>query len=161
MQDHFSIKVNDQFEFELSRKEAEELDMLNLTENQLHLLQNQKSLTSKIIKSDVVNKTYHIQINSNPYEVNISDEVDVLIKKMGFERNESKETNAIHAPMPGLILDLMVKEGDEVKENQALLILEAMKMENEISSPRDAVIKKIHVKKGQAIENKFLIIEFE
>lgn len=161
MQDHFSIKVNDQFEFELSRKEAEELDMLNLTENQLHLLKNQKSLTSKIIKSDVVNKTYHIEINSNPYEVNISDEVDVLIKKMGFERNESKETNAIHAPMPGLILDLMVKEGDEVKENQALLILEAMKMENEISSPRDAVIKKIHVKKGQAIENKFLIIEFE
>ena len=69
--------------------------------------------------------------------------------------------NAIKAPMPGLILEINVSVGQEVKENDPLLILEAMKMENCFLSPRDGVIKSIAVEKGNAVDKGQLLIEFE
>ncbi len=63
--------------------------------------------------------------------------------------------------MPGLILDINVKVGQEVQENDALLILEAMKMENIITSPRNGIIKSVSVKNGDAVEKNHLLIEFE
>jgi len=63
--------------------------------------------------------------------------------------------------MPGLILDIHVDKGQEVKEDEALLILEAMKMENVITSPRDGIIKSVSVSKGEAIDKGHLLIEFE
>ena len=80
---------------------------------------------------------------------------------MGFEVGTSKNISHIEAPMPGLILDIPVSEGDEVKEGDALLVLEAMKMENVILSPRDGVIGKIAVEKGAAVDKKSLLIEFK
>jgi biotin carboxyl carrier protein len=63
--------------------------------------------------------------------------------------------------MPGLILEISISEGQEVKENDALLILEAMKMENVIKSPRDGIIKSIKVKQTEAVDINSLLIEFE
>jgi biotin carboxyl carrier protein len=57
----------------------------------------------------------------------------------------------IESPLPGVILEIKVKEGDAVKAGQALLTLEAMKMENTIESAKDGVIKRINVKQGDAI----------
>jgi len=57
----------------------------------------------------------------------------------------------VKAPMPGTILSINVKEGDNVKKGQILLILEAMKMENEIVSPRDGKIAKVVVSKGSSV----------
>ncbi|MDX1317201.1 MAG: acetyl-CoA carboxylase biotin carboxyl carrier protein subunit, partial [Xanthomarina gelatinilytica] len=73
----------------------------------------------------------------------------------------SKKVNEIKAPMPGLILDIHVKEGQEVKEDDALLILEAMKMENVLTSPRDGIIKSISVSKNDTVDKNQLLIEFE
>ncbi|MBQ0768878.1 MAG: acetyl-CoA carboxylase biotin carboxyl carrier protein subunit, partial [Bizionia sp.] len=95
------------------------------------------------------------------YAVQINDELDDLIKEMGFEIGASKQVNDIKAPMPGLILSISVSEGQEVKENDPLLILEAMKMENVFNSPRDGVIKSIAIKTGDAVEKNQLLIEFE
>ncbi|ANF21782.1 pyruvate/oxaloacetate carboxyltransferase [Thermococcus piezophilus] len=65
----------------------------------------------------------------------------------------------VTAPMPGKIIRILVKEGDEVKTGQGLLILEAMKMENEIPSPKDGVVKKILVKEGQTVDTGQALIE--
>ncbi len=91
----------------------------------------------------------------------ISGALDELIKSMGIERGRTKVVNAIKAPMPGLILEINVSVGQEVKENDPLLILEAMKMENCFLSPRDGVIKSITVEKGNAVDKGQLLIEFE
>ena len=80
---------------------------------------------------------------------------------MGFETGTTKKVNEIKAPMPGLILDINVEIGQEVKEDDPLLILEAMKMENALTSPRDGVIKSISVTKGDAVDKNQLLIEFE
>lgn len=161
MQDNFSLKVNDEYSYSLTPKDAEELDVLALDETNFHLLKDHKSYKIKMLDSNFHQKIYAVEVNGNLYQVDISDALDQLIKDLGFEVGESKKVNAVHAPMPGLIFDIMVNIGDEVTEGQSLLILEAMKMENVISSPRDGVIKEIHVSKGQAIEKKYLMIEFE
>jgi len=80
---------------------------------------------------------------------------------MGFEIGSAKKVNDIKAPMPGLILEINVKVGQEIVENDPILILEAMKMENVITAPRDGVIKSISVTKGDAVEKNQLLIEFE
>jgi biotin carboxyl carrier protein len=80
---------------------------------------------------------------------------------MGFDISSSKMIDEIKAPMPGLILEINVKVGQEVKENDALLILEAMKMENVLTSPRSGFIKSISAKKSDSVEKNQLLIEFE
>jgi biotin carboxyl carrier protein len=66
----------------------------------------------------------------------------------------------IKAPMPGLVLSVLVTEGDEVKKGDNLLVLEAMKMENMIKSPTDGIIKKIEIKQGNKVEKNELLISF-
>jgi biotin carboxyl carrier protein len=73
--------------------------------------------------------------------------------------NASK-VNEIKAPMPGLVLDVRVSEGEAVKKGDAIIVLEAMKMENIIKSPTDGIIKKISVKKGVAVEKNQVLIHF-
>ncbi|ASJ06533.1 acetyl-CoA carboxylase biotin carboxyl carrier protein subunit [Thermococcus pacificus] len=65
----------------------------------------------------------------------------------------------VTAPMPGKILRILVKEGEQVKTGQGLLILEAMKMENEIPAPKDGVVKKILVKEGDTVDTGQALIE--
>lgn len=64
----------------------------------------------------------------------------------------------ITAPMPGTILDIVVKPGDEVKRGDILLILEAMKMENEIVSPQDGVIASVNTLKGESVNSGDLLV---
>jgi biotin carboxyl carrier protein len=66
------------------------------------------------------------------------------------------ETGEYHlrAPMPGLVVSIPVAEGQEVKKGQVILILESMKMQNELKSPRDGVIGRIRVKAGESVEQK-------
>src|SRR5690606_3417991 len=94
------------------------------------------------------------------YTVQLRDKFDLLLEKMGMNNGQSGKINTIKAPMPGLIVDVRVKEGDTVKANDPLLILEAMKMENMIKPPGDAVVKSIKVRKGDNVEKNQVLIEF-
>ena len=63
--------------------------------------------------------------------------------------------------MPGLILEVNVEKGSQVKEGDFLLVLEAMKMENTITAPREGVVKSIQINKGETVEKNQLLIEME
>jgi len=67
----------------------------------------------------------------------------------------------VRPPMPGKIVNVAVQEGQEVQQGQVLLILEAMKMQNEIPAPAAGVVKKVHVKPGQNVEGKDVLVEIE
>ena len=62
--------------------------------------------------------------------------------------------------MPGMVLNILVNEGDTIKKGDPLIVLEAMKMENILKSPTDGVIKKIPINKGVAVEKNQLLIQF-
>lgn len=160
MGQNLRAKVNDAHDFEFTAAEIQSLDVQQ-TESKLHILQNKKSAHAEVVDADFLNKTYHIKINANTYEVNIKNDLDVLIKEMGLSLAASQVVNDIKAPMPGLILDVNVSEGDEVAEGDQLLVLEAMKMENAIMAPRDAVIKSIAIKKTETVTKSQLLIEME
>lgn len=157
----YKVKVNDSHQFEITQDELEQLDVIKTQSNTFHILKNHKSVEAELLDSNFNRKQYLISVNNNTYNVLISDDLDLLIEKMGFATSASKQIDKIVAPMPGLILELNVKAGEEVKENDNLLILEAMKMENVITSPRDGKIKSVAVKVGDAVDKNSLLIEFE
>lgn len=159
MDKNFKVKVDNSFEFDLKSSDANQLDLLKLTQSKFHVINKNKSFNIKLEKSNFYNKEYIVKVNSNSYSVNISNELDQLITEMGFSIGIAKKPNDIKAPMPGLILDIKVKEGQEVKEGDSLLILEAMKMENTISAPKDGIIKMISIKNGDTVEKGALMIE--
>ncbi len=69
------------------------------------------------------------------------------------------DSQSVQAPLPGLIIDIMVNENDSVKAGQNLLLMEAMKMENQIPAPYDGTVKCIHVKKGDSVSEGDVLIE--
>lgn len=69
--------------------------------------------------------------------------------------------DSLTAGMPGKIVKILVNKGDVVKANQPILIMEAMKMENEMRAPIDTKIKEVHVKPGDSVESGQTMISFE
>lgn len=67
----------------------------------------------------------------------------------------------IRAPMPGKVIRVLVKDGDEVQANQGILVMEAMKMQNEIKSPKNGIVRKLGVKAGSAVNSGDLLAEVE
>ncbi|MDK2771058.1 MAG: biotin/lipoyl-containing protein [Flavobacterium haoranii] len=161
MSNHYKLNVNNSFQFDADQEKVSHLDAVSIEENKYHILKDSKPYQAEIVAADFIQKNYTVKVNNNSYTVKIGNELDALIKEMGFEVGKAKQVNAIKAPMPGLILEISVAVGQEVKENDQLLILEAMKMENSIASPRDGVIKSISAEKGNAVEKGQLLIEFE
>ena len=156
----FKARLNDSLEFDLTEEEVYNLDSIAIGTSDFHILKDNSSSKATVVSGNFTNKKYTIKVNSNIYNVTLQDELDVRISEMGFSLSGAKNIDNITAPMPGLLLDIMVKESQEVKENDPLLILEAMKMENVIVSPRDGIIKSISVEKGAAVEKNQLLIEF-
>ncbi|GCC52439.1 acetyl-CoA carboxylase biotin carboxyl carrier protein subunit [Chryseotalea sanaruensis] len=135
-------------------------DVVNLNNGHFHILHDGKSYQAEIIKTDAVTKNVTLKINNNKYTVDVKDKFDLLLEKMGISSAATNKVNNVKAPMPGLIINLKVAEGDTVKAGDQLLILEAMKMENILKSPGDGVVKKIKVKKGDSVEKNQVLIEF-
>ena len=161
MSNHYKLNVNNTFQFDVENDVVSQLDAVSVEKNKFHILKNNTPYQAEIIATDFINKTYTVKVNNSTYTVAIANALDMLIKEMGFEVGAAKQVNAIKAPMPGLILEISVEVGQEVKENDPLLILEAMKMENSILSPRNGVIKSVTMSKGAAVEKGALLIEFE
>lgn len=161
MDNPYTIVVDGTSEFQLSKEDIASLDIIKTGPNGFHLLKDGTSYHIQMVEEQFNTRTYTISVNGTEYQVSINTPLDGLIKAMGFASNGQKSIDSIMAPMPGLILDILVSEGQEVQEDDQLLILEAMKMENIIASPRSGTIKKIGVKKGDAVDKKQLLIEFE
>ncbi len=161
MSTSYKLSVNNTTNFELNESDLKNLDAVSVEKAKFHVLKDNKPFKAEIVAADFISKKYTIKVNNNTYEVAISDALDQLIKSMGIERGRTKVVNAIKAPMPGLILEISVEVGQTVKENDPLLILEAMKMENSFLSPRDGIIKSIAVEIGNAVDKGQLLIEFE
>jgi len=161
MQGKFSVKVNQSYNYLLVDEEINELNVVSESNHEYHILHNNKSFKAELIHRNFNEKKYTIVLNSNTYQIEISNALDLLIDEMGYSMSSSKTLNFINAPMPGIIIGLKIKEGDFLKEGDTLFVLEAMKMENAISCPKDATIKSIFIKIGDAVEKGKLLIELE
>ncbi len=157
----YKISVNQDQVFNLTENSLTTLDAVSVEENHFHILKENTPFQAEIITADFNSKKYSVKVNGNTYDIAIANELDLLIESMGIAVGAGKVVNEIKAPMPGLILEVCVAVGQEVTENEPLLILEAMKMENTLMSPRSGKIKAIAVEKSNAVEKGQLLIEFE
>ncbi len=123
---------------------------------------NDSSVTSiKSLGIDIENKTITILHQGKKLNFKMIEPLDELLKSMGLESAFVSKISELKAPMPGLVIDVLMKEGDEIKKGDKLVVLEAMKMENILKSPVDGKIKSISILKGQAVDKNQLLISFE
>lgn len=157
----YQFQVNEEHDFQLTPELLKEIDIHPLGEGRFHILKNNKSFNAEVVSTDFANKKLSILINGNPYEVKISDEYDALVKQLGLTVSSGQKVKEIKAPMPGLVLDVMAAVGQEVVKGDALLILEAMKMENVIKAQGDGVVKEVSVGKGETVDKGAILVEME
>ncbi|MDQ2656130.1 MAG: biotin/lipoyl-binding protein [Bacteroidota bacterium] len=135
-------------------------DVSRIDDGHFHILLNNRSYRAEITETDFSTGRFTIKVNGKYYPVALKDKFDLLLEKMGMTANSGAKVNHVRAPMPGLIIGLLVKDGDDVKAGDTLLILEAMKMENIIKAPGDATVKSVKVKMGEGVEKNQVLIEF-
>lgn len=155
----YTLKI-DSSTFQLSESDIDQLDIISKNDV-IHLLTDNKSVEAKLIDINLNTKTVEISISGKQYSITIEDKLDKLIDELGFTTQANTVFKDIKAPMPGLVLEIMVKEGDHLEKDTQVLILEAMKMENVIKSPGEGVVKEISVKNGDAVEKGQLLISLD
>lgn len=163
----YIINVNKKFEYALLEQDGKlsteghevEIDQVEQAPGLMHILYKNNSYTAELVSMDKGAKTCRVKVNGHAYEVSVKDQFDELLHQLGMDNLNAAKVNEIKAPMPGLVLKVLVQEGQQVSKGEGLLILEAMKMENIIKSPGDALIKKIRVVSSDKVEKNQVLIE--
>jgi len=156
----YSIEIEDE-SIELNPTDLKELDISATGSNQFHVLHNNESFRVEVIHSDFSKKQLSIKVDGNLYELKIKDAYDELASKMGLSGGTSQKSKRVKAPMPGLILDILVKKGEVLSVGTPLVVLGAMKMENTLVAEGEGVVKSVEVIKDDNVDKGQVLIEME
>lgn len=112
----------------------------------------------EIVAHKLIDNTYNFYINAKEYPIKIQDMLSMEIEK--FKKEEKKISGwVLKAQIPGKIVKVLKKEGELVEKDEGVLVVEAMKMQNELKAPEKGIIKKIYCKEMEVVETGFLLIE--
>lgn len=164
-----TLKVNgtSDYTFDITKKEvlvngqAVVSDWILIGSHKYHVLFNHQSFTVELVGVDESGKLLTLKVNNRKFSVEVQDQYDALLKQLGMDKLVTSKVNEVKAPMPGLVLRLMVEEGQAVKKGDALLVLEAMKMENIIKSAGEGIVKTIKVKPREAVDKNQVMVVME
>ena len=95
---------------------------------------------------------YEVLMEGRLFTANVMDERAQLLASRRVGVTVDSGEISIKCPMPGMIVAIIVSEGQEIKAGQTLVILESMKMQNELKAPRDGVVQRIHIEAGNSVE---------
>ena len=115
------------------------------------LLLDGKSYEAFVYQND---EDWEVLIRGQQYQVKIEDEREKHLKSSAGGGSMEGGEFHLKAPMPGLVVTVLIEEGQEVKKGQVMLILESMKMQNELKSPRDGIMGRVRVKAGESVEQR-------
>ena len=155
--------LNSDVQLDLNQRDLGKFKVLeiNYSKKEIILSNGSKKFECKILKENPIDQSYIVKINGEISTIRLIKQVEKTIEKLGIQKGSQKNINILKAPMPGLILDVIVKESDLVKKGDPVIILEAMKMENILSSPVDGIVKEIKVNPQQTVEKNNILIKFE
>jgi biotin carboxyl carrier protein len=124
----------------------------------IHLLIDNKSyLLSTSVNGDLVD----VETLKKGYRFEVVNEKKKELERLGLRKKKAVRKKDIHAPMPGLIVRIEVEVGQEVERGQGIVIVEAMKMENELKAAGKGVVKEILVSDGQKVNQNELLVVIE
>ena len=154
--------INDQrFEIEIDHAgsvlvngEARDVDFLNLRGSLFSIITENRSFEAVI---DDDNDKIAVMMTGRLFETQVLDErAQLMMQRRGAQTSESGE---VHAPMPGLVVEVTARQGTQVAQGDTVIILESMKMQNELKSPSDGLVSAVHVEAGQAVDKNELLVE--
>jgi biotin carboxyl carrier protein len=140
--------------------ELQSADLRELQTGRYHIISGNKSMTVEVLTSDLVAKKHVLKVNGAVIEVQLRDQYDELLQALGMDIAAGKKAGDLKAPMPGLVVDVAVTEGQAVEKGDTLIVLEAMKMENSLKATGSATVKKINIQKGNTVEKNQVLIQF-
>lgn len=138
------IKLGEQ-DIQVSELELQGVELFSSGENQYRASSKQQSVDFEVVEM----KDHEMTVLHNHllFTVQVQNDLHQRIASMGWDKMEDLSLKSINAPMPGLVLEISVAEGDVVEKGTKVLVLEAMKMENVITVPANVTIGKIHITK--------------
>ncbi len=152
-----SIKGFDDFE----PKETNDIKLTQIDKTNYIVHLDGQNYNAFLLESNLKNKQFQFNINGRIIDIEMHDELDVLIKEMEFDKGDKTAKKELLSPMPGIILTVDVKVGDEIKEGDKLFTLEAMKMENIIKASTDGIVGSIEIEVNTAVDKNQLLLKFE
>ena len=163
------LTINDKNTFSITQEDGQlvlnntpvSLDVSEQPNGIISVLHNGKSYTAIIEKTDRKAKEISLRINGQLYKVAIKEPIDQLLSNMGMDLKAMQKAEPIKAPMPGMILKILVTPGQKINKGDGLIILEAMKMENVLKAGADATVKAIRVTERTAVEKGAVLIDLE
>lgn len=139
---------------------AVEADLQRMPDSRVHsLLLDGRS--HRILARRNGGGTWDLHLRGRRVRAEVLDERTRAIRALTASRAGATGPRPITAPMPGLVVRVEVEEGDEVRSGQGLVIVEAMKMENELRAEGPGRVATVHARPGQPVEKDQVLIEFE
>ena len=136
------------------------LDLVKTGPKSFHVIHQNASYSVELLDDPPSGKALVVKINGKLASIDLKDRFDLLLDEMGMNLVETGGPQDIKAPMPGLIMDIMVNEGDLLEKGAPVLVLEAMKMENTIKSSGEGIVKSIKVAVGDSVEKNQVLVQF-
>ena len=163
------LTVNDKNTFSITHADGETLvndekavwDASMQPNGLVSVLYNGKSYTAIVESVDKSNKEVTLRLNGQVYKTSIKEPIDLLLTNMGMDLKAMQKAEPVKAPMPGLVLKVLVAPGQQIKKGDGLVVLEAMKMENILKASGPATVKAIKVTERTAVEKGAVLIELE
>lgn len=137
-----------------------DIEIIQKDQETLIVITENKVYTLYCTYIDKENKTITFLKNGENIKIELREPLDEILKSMGLEDAMTPKVSDVKAPMPGLVLEVNVKPGDHVKKGDTIVVLEAMKMENSIKSPVEAIVQSVSVDKGQAVDKNAVLVNF-
>ena len=127
----------------------------------IHLVRVDNRVHRVAVQRGSARGRYALWMNGFRYEIEALDERARAIQEMAALKSGPRGPAPVVAPMPGLVVRIHVQEGDRVVAGQRIVVIEAMKMENELSAAGDGVVRTIRAVQGHAVEKGAFLVEFE
>jgi biotin carboxyl carrier protein len=115
----------------------------------------------RIVPSSSAPGRWTLNVDGTTVDAEVVDERMWQIQNMTATRGKASGPEALRAPMPGLVVKVEVSPGEAVAEGQGIVIVEAMKMENELKSASAGIVSRVIVEPGEAVEKDQVLVEFE
>ncbi len=164
----FADTKKNKFEFESFLKEDDQIvikngteityDMVSLGDGRYSLIKENKSYLVHLIKKE---DSYHVHVLGDLFDVRVEDERVRKVKELVEKSAGAPAGQVIKAPIPGLVVKVNVKAGQEVMSGDGLLVLEAMKMENIIKAPYNCQVTEVAVKENTTVQQGQVLIKIK